>query len=202
VRARATFLGLLVILVVAASPGLSRVQAQPGAERFVLTGLVFVEGGSGLAWLQEPSITANRVVAVRPGEAVGPYRLTRIFEDRVELTGPEGEIVIPLYNASAAPNAGIVSASPAPESPAGVGSAGVAPRLSAATPSAPAPARAFDFTQFRNLRDQLARRGEAQPKQAEAADTSRTAPDARPNAGAPNRAGSGLKDFQSLFGAR
>ena len=50
-------------------------QAQPGApsnERFVLSGVVYVEGGGGLAWLQEPTFTNNRVVTVRVGDRIGP----------------------------------------------------------------------------------------------------------------------------------
>jgi hypothetical protein len=61
--------------------------------RFTLTGVVVVEGG-GRAWLQEPQLTQNQPVAMRPGETIGAYRLTRIFEDRVELVGPAGTISV------------------------------------------------------------------------------------------------------------
>ena len=66
------------------------------AERFVLTGLVYVEDGRGLAWLQEPTFTNNQVVIVRPGDSIGPYRLTRILDDQVELEGPGGKVSVPL----------------------------------------------------------------------------------------------------------
>jgi len=57
--------------------------------QFTLSGLVVVEGG-GRAWLQEPVLTQNQPVALRPGESIGPYRLTQILDDRVELVGPSG----------------------------------------------------------------------------------------------------------------
>jgi hypothetical protein len=67
------------------------------AESFVLTGLVLLsERGDGIAYLVEPSITKNQVVAVRRGDTIGPYRLTRIADDRVELEGPSGTVVIPV----------------------------------------------------------------------------------------------------------
>jgi hypothetical protein len=59
--------------------------------QFTLSGLVVVEGG-GRAWLQEPVLTQNQPVALRPGESIGPYRLTKIFDDRVELVGPSGSM--------------------------------------------------------------------------------------------------------------
>jgi hypothetical protein len=65
------------------------VDADAQAPRFTLTGLVVVEGG-GRAWLQEPALTQNQPVALRPGESIGPYRLTKIFDDRVEMVGPAG----------------------------------------------------------------------------------------------------------------
>jgi hypothetical protein len=69
---------------------------------FVLTGVVFVEGGNGgRAWLQEPTLTQNQVVPLRPGESIGPYRLTAIQEDRVELQGPAGKVVVFLAGAGA-----------------------------------------------------------------------------------------------------
>ncbi len=75
-------------------------QTPPG-ERFVLTGVVFGDGGRGLAWLQEPTFTNNLVVSVRVGDSVGPYRLTRISEYRVELEGPSGTVSIPLAGSPA-----------------------------------------------------------------------------------------------------
>jgi hypothetical protein len=72
------------------------------AESFVLSGVISFDGGGGLAWLQEPRLTNNQVVAVRRGDNVGPYRLTEIFQDRVELEGPGGKILVPLFSAQAA----------------------------------------------------------------------------------------------------
>src|SRR5262245_20394526 len=73
-------------------------------ERFVLTGVVSVEGGGGVAWLQEPTLTQDKVVTARVGERIGPYRLTKISEDQVEMEGPQGKFSVPLAGASA-PNA-------------------------------------------------------------------------------------------------
>lgn len=88
----ATWFGMVGILA-----GHSYAQSQtPPGERFVLTGVVFGEGGRGLAWLQEPTFTNNLVVSVRIGDSVGPYRLTKISEYRIELEGPGGPLSIPL----------------------------------------------------------------------------------------------------------
>jgi hypothetical protein len=65
-------------------------------ERFVLSGVVFAGEGRGLAWLQEPTFTNNYVIAVRPGDSIGPYRVTKILEDQVVLEGPGGTVSIPL----------------------------------------------------------------------------------------------------------
>ena len=70
--------------------------AQSASERFVVTGVIFVEGGKGLAWLQEPTFTKNKVIAVHPGDRVGPYRVTKILEDQVVLEGPNGTVSVPL----------------------------------------------------------------------------------------------------------
>jgi hypothetical protein len=85
------------ILAAAAWAGLVVAAAAGGADaqgpRFTLSGVVVVEGG-GRAWLQEPQLTQNQPVAVRPGESIGPYRLTKVLEDRVELEGPGGTISV------------------------------------------------------------------------------------------------------------
>jgi len=83
-----------ILLVVAAGVA----DAQSVAPRFVLSGVVVVEGG-GRAWLQEPLLTKNQIVALRPGESIGPYRLTKILDDRVELAGPQGAFVVLLAGA-------------------------------------------------------------------------------------------------------
>ena len=70
--------------------------AQNASERFVVTGVIFVEGGKGLAWLQEPTFTKNKVIAVHPGDRVGPYRVAKILEDQVVLEGPNGTVSVPL----------------------------------------------------------------------------------------------------------
>ncbi len=70
--------------------------ATPRGEQFVLTGLVYVEGGRGVAWLQEPTFTNNQIVIVRLGDSVGPYRLTKILDDQVVLEGPGGRVSVPL----------------------------------------------------------------------------------------------------------
>lgn len=80
--------------------GVAQTPAAAAAERFVLSGVVTVEGGREMAWLQEPTLTRNQVVVARAGDRIGPYRLTRILGDRVELEGPDGITVVPLYNAS------------------------------------------------------------------------------------------------------
>ena len=72
-------------LAVAAASGTADAQVP----QFMLTGVVVVEGG-GRAWLHEPVLTQGQPVALRPGESIGPYRLTQILEDRVELVGPSG----------------------------------------------------------------------------------------------------------------
>jgi len=68
-------------------------------ERFVVSGVILLEGSNGLAWLQEPTLTGNRPIALRPGQNVGPYRLTGVFEDRVELEGPNGKVRVPVHTA-------------------------------------------------------------------------------------------------------
>ena len=77
------------VVVIAAAARVADAQTP----QFTLSGLVVVEGG-GRAWLQEPVLTQNQPVALRPGESIGPYRLTNIFEDRVELAGPSGTISV------------------------------------------------------------------------------------------------------------
>jgi flagellar biosynthesis GTPase FlhF len=94
----------IVSALMSAGAGSVHGQSNPqAAEGFVLSGVISFDGGGGLAWLQEPKLTNNEVVAVRRGDSVGPYRLTQIFEDRVELEGPAGKILVPLFGAQAAP---------------------------------------------------------------------------------------------------
>jgi hypothetical protein len=82
--------------------------AAPG-ERFVLSGVVFAGEGRGLAWLQEPTFTNNYIVAVRPGDSVGPYRVVKILEDQVVLEGPSGTIAVPLAGVPGAATAAVTA---------------------------------------------------------------------------------------------
>jgi hypothetical protein len=91
------------------------VSAQPGAERFVLTGMVVWSGNEGVAWLQEPDLTRNEMVALRIGQSVGPWKLTRFLDNGIELEGPGGKVLIPLYNAG---GGGTAVAAGAPAGPA------------------------------------------------------------------------------------
>lgn len=89
---------ILIGLVIAEGTA-SAQSAPPAGPRFMLNGVVVVEGG-GRAWLQEPVLTKNQVVAIRPGESIGPYRLTKVLDDRVEMTGPSGAFVVLLAGGS------------------------------------------------------------------------------------------------------
>ena len=83
----------VVGLVVGSAP--AQTPTPPGGG-FVLIGVVMLEDERGLAWIQEPSFTDNKVVTVRLGDSVGPYRVTKILTHQVELTGAGGTIFIPL----------------------------------------------------------------------------------------------------------
>jgi hypothetical protein len=99
-----------------AAAGAADAQVQP---RFVLSGIVVTDGG-GRAWLQEPQLTQNQTVSVRVGETIGPYRLTKVLDDRVELLGPGGALSVMLAGASGPPNttaAPVTKAAPPPPDP-------------------------------------------------------------------------------------
>ncbi len=49
---------------------------------------------SAIAWIGEPTYTKDNFVRVREGDRIGPYRIVKIREDRVELTGPTGPLVV------------------------------------------------------------------------------------------------------------
>ena len=105
-------LGAAVCTVLLSAGGvLTQVTPAAGAQ-FMLTGVVVVEGG-GRAWLQEPQLTGNEVVAIRVGESIGPYRLTKILEDRVELVGPNGPFAVRLAGAQGPATAAV----PTPAAP-------------------------------------------------------------------------------------
>jgi hypothetical protein len=109
-------MGGLVLLGGQVGTGLAQAPVPP-PERFVLSGVIMFDDGQGVAWLQEPSLTQNRVVARRPGDSVGPWRLTKLLGNRVELEGPTGTVIVPLHNAGAV-GAGGVGADPAASAPA------------------------------------------------------------------------------------
>lgn len=88
-------------------------QAQEQPPRFVVSGVVVKPDGSALAWLQEPTFIKG-VMLVRPGDGVGPYKVTGITEDRVELQGPAGKVIVRLY---ATATGGPVPAAPKPVTP-------------------------------------------------------------------------------------
>ena len=108
---------LVALLGAAAGNAYGQTAGQPVAERFVLSGVVVFDGGGGVAWLHEPTLTQSRVIALRPGESIGSYRLEKILDDRVELKGPGGTVLVPLYSgapAAVASAAGSGSARPGP----------------------------------------------------------------------------------------
>jgi hypothetical protein len=116
VRSLTIVVGIVSALMSAGAGSVHGQSNAQAAEGFILSGVISFDGGGGLAWLQEPKLTNNEVVAVRRGDSVGPYRLTQIFEDRVELEGPAGKILVPLFGAQAAsaPQAAAASASTPP----------------------------------------------------------------------------------------
>jgi len=91
-----------VVAVLSASVGAASAQA-PTREQFVVTGLVVVDGGEGSAWLQEPTLTENRIVRVHRGDRVGPWRVRRILADRVEFEGPDGSASYVILGGATAP---------------------------------------------------------------------------------------------------
>jgi hypothetical protein len=128
----------LLILLGATGAEVSGQPGTPGAERFVLTGLVVWSGNEGVAWLQEPDLTRNEIVALRIGQSVGPWKLTRFLDNGVELDGPVGKVLVPLQNVGAGGTA-VAAGAPAGPAPAAASTARTFPRDDAsriATPSA------------------------------------------------------------------
>lgn len=96
-RTRVILIAATCAAVVGLVAGSAHAQAPtPPGGQFVLVGVVLLEGGRGLAWVQEPNFTNNKVVTVRLGDSVGPYRVTKILTHQVELTGPGGPVSVPL----------------------------------------------------------------------------------------------------------
>lgn len=86
------------VAVVALLAGNAHAQSPtPPGGQFVLVGVVvLLEEGRRLAWVQEPTLTDNKIVTVRVGDSVGPYRVTKILTHQVEFTGPGGPVSVPL----------------------------------------------------------------------------------------------------------
>jgi hypothetical protein len=125
--------GVFALVIGTLSPAHAKDAAGP--ERFLVTGVIFVEGGGGMAWIQEPTFTQNQVMTLRPGDMVGPYKLSKVLEDGVELEGPKGTIRIPLYGGpSKGGDSGVASRTPASTSAGKDGNA-----AAAEAPAAPAP---------------------------------------------------------------
>ena len=116
------------MLLGATSAGVLAQPGAPGSERFVLTGMVVWSGNEGVAWLQEPDLTRNEMVALRIGERVGPWKLTRFLDNGVELEGPAGKVLIPLHNAGGGGGSAVAAGAPAGPAPVAPSAARVLPR--------------------------------------------------------------------------
>jgi hypothetical protein len=114
--------------------------APPGGG-FVLIGVVMLEDGRGLAWIQEPSFTNNKVVTVRLGDSVGPYRVMKILTHQVELAGPGGTVLVPL---AGLPGAVGVASSAGTSSPGTSGAGTSGPGTEQTAASTPSPPSALD----------------------------------------------------------
>lgn len=160
---RSSLLALLTFALIGALPGDVRGQGapRPHAERFVLSGLMLFEDGSGLVWIKEHTFTGDRVVVMRPGESLGPYRLTAIREDRVELEGPSGTVVVPVYTAQGDGGPGVSAAAPrgGARGPSHPGVAGVGADAVVPSPGASLATRALrlqpDAVRAQALREQI-----------------------------------------------
>lgn len=157
--------------------------ARPAEEQFVAVGVMLVDGAPGLAWLLEPRLTQNRPMAVRQGESIGPYQVTRILDDRVELTGPGGPVWVPLLTTggSVVASAGPIGPSAAPaatptpaRSRASADGSAVPATPTAASPTAALPLPASPRNPLAQPIDALKRRIEAvAQQQREAAEAQR-----------------------------
>ena len=128
-----------MIMLGATAAGVAAQSSGPGAERFVLTGLVVWGGKEGVAWLQEPDLTRNQIVALRIGESVGPWKVSGFLDNGVELEGPAGKVIVPLQNVGAGGSA-VAAGAPAGSAPAAAPTARAVPQDDAsrgATPPAP-----------------------------------------------------------------
>jgi hypothetical protein len=76
VRRRLILIAATWAAVVGLAAGSAHAQSPtPPGGQFVLSGVVMLEGERGLAFVQEPNFTNNKVVTVRLGDSVGPYRV-------------------------------------------------------------------------------------------------------------------------------
>ena len=154
---------VLSILLGATSAAVSAQPGAPGAERFVLTGMVVWSGNEGVAWLQEPDLTRNEMVALRIGQSVGPWKLTRFLDNGVELEGPAGKVLIPLHNAGGGGTA-VAAGAPAGTAAAPAPTAATLPRDEASrvatqpAPVSPAPGYAGESNRPRRTRARSPRR--------------------------------------------
>jgi len=114
VRATRSLVLIAVLLMISGAAGSALgqgVDSAPAPEGFILSGVMLFDGGGGVAWLEEPTHTGNHVISVRTGESIGPYRLTRIMEDRVELEGPAGKVVVSIYSTQGGSKSTVAAAS-------------------------------------------------------------------------------------------
>lgn len=137
-------------LVATLSTGAIAQTRGPGGESFVLSGLIIFEAGGGIAYLQEPSLTGDRSVALRVSESIGPYRLTKILEDRIVLEGPAGTVLVPVLNSGGGGSGTAVAATSGRATRAGAADASAEAARPVATSSTQA-----DTSGMRGLRDRL-----------------------------------------------
>jgi hypothetical protein len=158
---------------------------------FVLSGVV-LGGEQALVWLQEPTFTQNQPIVVRPGEMVGPYRLTTVQADRVELEGPGGKVMVPLYARLTTVPTGPISRPVAPRAD------GSAP--AAAAGAAPAPMPPAQMEAFRENFIKALMGGQAAGAAGAAAPATTGTPQTRRGAPAPPTRSGGMPDLKKLFG--
>jgi hypothetical protein len=110
--------GVLVLVALGSVwlvPGAAAAQDQP---RFSVMGVV-IRPGVSIAWIGEPTLTKDNFVRVLEGQRIGPYQVVKILEDRVELTGPSGPMVVRLSSSGSdtqpSSQTGSAVARPAPD---------------------------------------------------------------------------------------
>ena len=73
-------------------------------EKFVLHGVIIMEGKKPIALLQEPTLTDKKVQSFVQGEKVGPYVLKSVKKDRVILALGGKEFEVSLYKPKRPPS--------------------------------------------------------------------------------------------------